>query len=68
MCILHIVFCTVCKYVLSICKLLCFFVFVTCYVPKVPIMPYRDQVVNLQALPLEEADPALALLCPVCAL
>ncbi len=25
MCILHIVFCTVCKYVLSICKLLCFF-------------------------------------------
>ncbi len=32
MCILHIVFCTVCKYVLSICKLLCFFVFVTCYV------------------------------------
>ncbi len=25
MCILHIVFCTVCKYVLSICKLLLFF-------------------------------------------
>ncbi len=25
MCILHIVFCTVCKYVLSICKLFCFF-------------------------------------------
>ncbi|CAM4609726.1 unnamed protein product [Leuciscus chuanchicus] len=25
----------------------------------------RDQVVNLQALPLEEADPALTLLCPV---
>ncbi len=24
MCILHIVFCTVCKYVLSICKLFCF--------------------------------------------
>ncbi len=33
------------------------------YVPKVPITPSRDQVVNLQALPLEEADPALALLC-----
>ncbi len=32
MCILHIVFCTVCKYVLSICKLLCFFggVFLHC--------------------------------------
>ncbi len=28
----------------------------------------RDQVVSLQALPLEEADPALALLCPVRAL
>ncbi len=27
--------------------------------------PFRDQVVNLQALPSEEADPALALLCPV---
>ena len=38
------------------------------YVPKVPTTPFRDQVVNLQALPLEEADPALALLCPVCAL
>ncbi len=25
MCIMHIVFCTVCKYVLSICKLFCFF-------------------------------------------
>ncbi len=35
------------------------------YVPKVPTTPFRDQVVNLQALPLEEADPALALLCPV---
>ncbi len=35
------------------------------YVPKVPTTPYhfRDQEVNLQALPLEEADPALALLC-----
>ncbi len=29
MCILHIVFCTVCKYVLSICKLLLFFFFCT---------------------------------------
>ncbi|KAI2652499.1 ORF V: Enzymatic polyprotein [Labeo rohita] len=38
------------------------------YVPKVPTTPFRDQVVNLQALPPEEADPALALLCPVCAL
>ncbi len=38
------------------------------YVPKVPPTPFRDQVVNLQALPLEEADPALALLCPVRAL
>jgi hypothetical protein len=35
------------------------------YVPKVPTTPFRDQVVNLQALPLEEADPALAFLCPV---
>ncbi|XP_050958021.1 uncharacterized protein LOC127159160 [Labeo rohita] len=32
------------------------------YVPKVPTTPFRDQVVNLQALPLEEADPALGLL------
>jgi hypothetical protein len=38
------------------------------YVLKVPTTPLRDQVVNLQALPLEEADPALALLCPVRAL
>ncbi len=38
------------------------------YVPKVPTKPFRDQVVNLQALPSEEADPALALLCPVRAL
>ncbi len=37
-------------------------------VPKVPTMPFRDQVVNLQALPREEADPAIALLCPVRAL
>ncbi len=35
------------------------------YVPKVPTTPFRDQVVNLQALPSEEADPALALLCPL---
>ncbi len=38
------------------------------YVPKVPTTPFRDQVVNMQALPSEEADPALALLCPVRAL
>ncbi len=38
------------------------------YVPKVPTTPFRNQVVNLQALPLEEADPALALLCPIRAL
>ncbi|KAI2662170.1 Altered inheritance of mitochondria protein 21 [Labeo rohita] len=38
------------------------------YVPKVPTTPFRDQVVNLQALPLEEADPASAMLCPVRAL
>ncbi len=38
------------------------------YVPKVPTTPFSDQVVNLQALPSEEADPSLALLCPVRAL
>ncbi len=38
------------------------------YVPKVPTTPFRDQVVNLQALPSEEADPALAFLCSVRAL
>ncbi|KAL0195641.1 hypothetical protein M9458_009213, partial [Cirrhinus mrigala] len=38
------------------------------YVPKVPTTPFRDQVVNLQALPPEEADPALGLLCPIRAL
>ncbi len=27
------------------------------YVPKVPTTPFRDQVVNLQVLPREEADP-----------
>ncbi len=35
---------------------------------KVPTTPFRDQVVSLEALPPEEADPALALLCPVRAL
>ncbi len=30
------------------------------YVPKVPTMPFHDQVLMLQALPSEEADPALA--------
>ncbi len=35
------------------------------YVPKVPTTPFCDQVVKLQALPSEEAYPALALLCPV---
>ncbi|KAI2666935.1 Phenylalanine--tRNA ligase alpha subunit [Labeo rohita] len=35
---------------------------------QVPTTPLRDQVVSLQALPLEEADPALSLLCPVRAL
>ncbi len=37
-------------------------------VPKVPTTPFRVQVVNLQELPSKEADPALALLCPVRAL
>ncbi len=36
--------------------------------PKVPTTPFRDQVVNLHVLPSEEADPALALLCPIRAL
>ncbi len=36
--------------------------------PKVPTTPFRDQVVNLQALPSEEAGAALALLCPIRAL
>ncbi len=31
------------------------------YVSKVPTTPFRHQVVNLQALPSEEADPALVL-------
>ncbi len=33
-----------------------------------PRFPLLNQVVSLQALPPEEADPALALLCPVRAL
>lgn len=32
--------------------------------PRFPPLPFKDQVVNLQALPLEKADPALALFCP----
>lgn len=35
------------------------------YVPKVPTTPFSDQVVNLQAIPPDEGDPALSLLCPV---
>ncbi|KAG1953714.1 hypothetical protein F2P79_009250, partial [Pimephales promelas] len=31
----------------------------------VPTTPFTDQVVNLQVLPSEEEDPALAFLCPV---
>ncbi len=38
------------------------------YMPKIPTTPFRDQVVSLQALPPEEADPALALLYRVRAL
>ncbi|KAL0176923.1 hypothetical protein M9458_029253, partial [Cirrhinus mrigala] len=38
------------------------------YVPRVPTTPLREQVVNLQALPPEKAEPALELLCPVCSL
>ncbi len=33
--------------------------------PRFLPLPSRTQVVNLQVLPLEEADPALALLCPI---
>ncbi len=36
--------------------------------PLVPTMPFRNQVVDLQTLPSEEADPAMALLCPIRAL
>ncbi len=35
---------------------------------RFPPLPFRDQLVNLQALPSEEADPAFALLCPIRAL
>lgn len=35
------------------------------YVPKVFTTPFWDQVVKLQALPLQEADPVLVLLCPI---
>ncbi|XP_057180897.1 uncharacterized protein LOC130548268 [Triplophysa rosa] len=38
------------------------------YVPKVPTAPFRDQVVNLQALPTGEEDPTPSVLCPVRAL
>ncbi|KAL0180328.1 hypothetical protein M9458_025770, partial [Cirrhinus mrigala] len=38
------------------------------YVLKVPTTPFRDQVVTLQAIPSQEGDPSLTLLCPVCAL
>ncbi len=36
--------------------------------PRFPLFPSGDQVVSLRALPPEEADPALALLCPIRAL
>ncbi len=35
------------------------------YMPKVLTTPFQDQVVNLQVLPLGEADPALVLMCSV---
>ncbi|KAL0155308.1 hypothetical protein M9458_049571, partial [Cirrhinus mrigala] len=35
------------------------------YVPKVPTTPFRDQVLTLQAIPSQEGDPNLSLLCPV---
>ncbi len=34
------------------------------YVSKVPTTPFRDQVVSLQVLPSEEADPALVFSVP----
>lgn len=34
-------------------------------VSKVPTTPFEEQVVSRQALPSEEADPALSLLCLV---
>ncbi|XP_067251721.1 adhesion G-protein coupled receptor F1-like [Chanodichthys erythropterus] len=33
--------------------------------PRIPTTPFKDQVVTLQALPQDEVDPALSLLCPV---
>lgn len=36
--------------------------------PKVLTTPFQDQVVNLQALPQEEADPVFMPVCPVCTL
>ncbi|KAL0150638.1 hypothetical protein M9458_054055, partial [Cirrhinus mrigala] len=38
------------------------------YILKIPTTSFWDQAVNLQSLPLEYADPALVLLCPICAL
>ncbi|KAL0204612.1 hypothetical protein M9458_002630, partial [Cirrhinus mrigala] len=38
------------------------------YVPKEPTISFRDQVVTLQAIPSQEDDPNLTLLCPVRAL
>ncbi|KAL0168511.1 hypothetical protein M9458_036733, partial [Cirrhinus mrigala] len=38
------------------------------FVPKVRTTPFRDQVVTLQAIPSQEGDPNLILLCPVHAL
>ncbi len=35
------------------------------YVPKVPTTPFRDQVVTFQAIPSQEEDPDLYLLCLV---
>ncbi|KAL0164038.1 hypothetical protein M9458_039791, partial [Cirrhinus mrigala] len=35
------------------------------YVPMVTTTPSRDQVVTLQAIPSQEDDPNLTLLCPV---
>ncbi|KAL0153686.1 hypothetical protein M9458_051051, partial [Cirrhinus mrigala] len=35
------------------------------YVPMVTTTPFRDQVVTLQAIPYQEDDPNLTLLCPV---
>ncbi|KAL0201540.1 hypothetical protein M9458_004727, partial [Cirrhinus mrigala] len=35
------------------------------YVPRVPTTPFRDQLVTLQAIPSQEDDLNLTLLCPV---